>query len=204
MAVSSLEEKDESLAPEHQSVVPYDAIREREKDELRKLAKKLKEQSGNVEVMVITQSGETKKASQLTRLEQEVEIIRCASNPIYFIETYLTIFDQTQGSAGLIVPFKLFEFQKDLINTLLNHRFVIANKYRQAGISTASCAYIAWYMMFNKNRSVAIIADKLETARDELMNDVIDFIDCCPNFLRPKTGKDSEKNLKDTQKLKRH
>jgi len=56
--------------------------------------------------------------------------------------------------------------------------------------------------MFNRNRQVAIVADKLETARDELMNDVVEFIEGCPNWLKPKTGKATEKNLKDTQKLK--
>jgi hypothetical protein len=77
-----------------------------------------------------------------------------ATNPIYFIETYLTIFDQTQGIAGMIVPFRLFDFQKELINTYLSNKFVVANKYRQAGISTTTCAYIAWYIMFNKNRQL--------------------------------------------------
>jgi len=56
--------------------------------------------------------------------------------------------------------------------------------------------------MFNRNRQVAIVADKLETARDEMMADVVDFIESCPSWLRPKTGRNSEKNLKDTQKMK--
>ena len=152
-------------------------------------------------------SGAIKDADNLTKFEQEYEFVKCATNPIYFIKTYLTIFDQTQGIDGLIVPFNLFPFQEDLIQTYMGNRFVIANKYRQAGISTTTCAYISWYIMFNKNRSVAIIADKLETARDELMNDVVDFIEGCPSWLKPKTGKDADKNdkkYKDTQKLKRY
>lgn len=199
-----LEDKNESLFPEHVPIVPFDAAKEREKEEMRKLAKRLKEQSGKIEAIITTKSGETKKASELTTLEQEDEIIKCASNPIYFIETYLRIFDQTQGTSGLIVPFVLFTFQRELVRTYLDNRFVIANKYRQAGISTTTCAYIAWYIMFNRNRSVAIVADKLETARDELMNDVVDFIDGCPEWLRPKTGKEADGKFKDTQKLKRY
>jgi len=166
------------------------------------LAAGLRKKSGKVEPVIITKQGLVKKASELTYSEQEVEIVRCASDPIYFIETYLTIFDQTQGSGGMIVPFKLFPMQKDLIQTYLDEKFVVANKYRQAGISTTTCAYIAWYVMFNKNRQVAIVADKLETARDELMSDVVEFIDNCPEWLRPKTGRQTEKFLKDTQKLK--
>jgi len=202
--VNNLVVENESLFPEHVPVIPYDPSKELQKEESRKLAKKIREQTGKVEPIIITKSGEVKKAGDLTKTEQEDEILKCIVNPIYFIETYLTIFDQTVGIGGLIVPFKLFVFQKNLIRTYIDNRFVIANKYRQAGISTTTCAYIAWYVMFNKNRSVAIIADKLETARDELMNDVVDFIDNCPDWLRPKTGKETEGKFKDTQKLKRY
>jgi len=197
-------ELDDSIFPEHVPLVGYDYVKEQQKEEARKIAKKLREQTGKVEPIITTKAGLIKKASELTRLEQEDEIVRCIVSPIYFIETYLTIFDQTQGAAGLIVPFILFTFQKDLIKTYKANRFVIANKYRQAGISTTTCAYIAWYVMFNKNRSVAIVADKLETAKDELMNDVVEFISNCPEWLRPKTGKETDDKFKDTQKLKRY
>lgn len=195
------DEKDDS--PEHVPVVPFDAQIEKEKEERRKLAAELRKKGGKIKPIITTKSGQVKLANQLTYTEQEDEIIRCATDPIYFIETYLTIFDQTQGIAGMIVPFRLFPMQKDLIQTYLLEKFVVANKYRQAGISTTTCAYIAWYIMFNKNRQVAIIANKLETARDEIMSDVVGFIENCPVWLRPKTGKESkEGKFKDTQKLK--
>ncbi|MDA3778695.1 MAG: terminase family protein [Bacteroidales bacterium] len=192
---------DKSSFPEHVPLVPIDVQRQQEKEEARKLAKKFKKQ-GKVEAIIITKTRGVKKVSELNFQEQEDEILRCVMNPIYFIETYLTIFDQTQGVAGKIVRFLLFDFQKDLINSYQENRFVVANKYRQAGVSTTTCAYIAWYIMFNRNRQVAIVADKLETATGELMSDVVDFIDSCPKWLRPKTGRDTEENLKDTQKLK--
>lgn len=201
--IDKLKERDDDIFPDHVPVVPFDVQREKDKEAARKLAKELRKASGNIEPIIVTKDGTVKKASELTLREKEQEIIRCATNPIYFIETYLTIFDLTQGKAGLIVPFKLFDFQKELILTYQENRFVVANKYRQAGISTTTCAYIAWYVMFNENRQVAIVADKLETARDEIMSDVVLFIESCPSWLRPKTGRESnEKNLKDTQKDK--
>ena len=201
--INKNKKEEDDIFPDHIPVVPFDTQKEREKEEARKLAKELRKNYGTIEPIVITKAGVTKKASQLTYQEQEDEIIRCATDPIYFIETYLTIFDQTKGKAGLIVPFKLFGFQKDLIRAYMENRFIVANKYRQAGISTTTCAYIAWYVMFNKNRQVAIVADKLETARDEIMSDVVLFIDSCPDWLKPKTGRNAEgKNLKDTQKDK--
>jgi hypothetical protein len=197
-----IEDINDDLFPEHIPLIPLDINREKQKEEIRKLAADLRKKGSASEPIIVTKSGGVKKASELTKLEQEDEVVRCKLSPFYFIETYLTVFDLTQGSAGLIVPFKLFGFQKELIDTYMHNRFVVANKYRQAGVSTTTCAYIAWYVMFNSNRQVAIVADKLETARDEIMSDVVLFIEGCPKWLRPKTGRESIKNLKDTQKDK--
>lgn len=188
-----------NTSPEHIPPVNYDLSEiEKQKESVRKIRDKLKKQGKKPEPVIITESGEAKKAIDLNVEEQTQQIIKCASDPIYFIETYLTIFDQTKGDGGELVPFKLFDFQKKLINGYLENRFVVANKYRQAGISTATCAYIAWYIMFKENRSVAIVANKLETARDEMMTDVVDFIEGCPKWLRPNP------DVKNTQKLKRY
>jgi len=94
---------DDSLFPEHIPVLPYDIQREKEKEAVRKLAAELRKKSGKIEPVIVNRDGIAKKASELTISEQEYEFVRCATNPIYFIETYLTIFDQTQGAAGLIV-----------------------------------------------------------------------------------------------------
>jgi len=110
--INKINDKEEEIFPDHVPVVPFDVQKEREKEEQRKLAKELRKKSGSVEAIIITKSNGVKRASELNYEEQEDEIIRCASNPIYFIETYLTIFDQTQGKSGLIVSFKLFEYQK--------------------------------------------------------------------------------------------
>lgn len=187
--------------PDHIPIIPIDQERELRKQEARRLSEEIRKKTGIIEPIIITNDG-VKKASELTYAEKEIEYVKCATNPVYFIETYLTIFDQTKGESGEISRFKLFDYQKDLINTYMNNRFIVANKYRQAGISTTTCAYIAWYVMFNQNRQVAIVADKLETARDELMFDVVEFINSCPVWLKPKTGRDTENQLKDTQKLK--
>jgi len=184
---------------EHVSVIPMNIELEEKKKKARILAKKLREDTGNLEAVIVTADGTPKLASQLDLVEREIEIAKCAVNAIYFIETYFTIFDQTdktQGEDGSIVPFKLFDFQKDLIHDYQKNRLNIANKYRQAGISTSTSAYIAWYMAFTTiARNVAIVADKQETAMNEMMKDVVDFLEACPDWLVPQpTEKDNEKH----------
>lgn len=188
----------EENVPEITSPILPDIELQKKKEEARERYKKLSQRGKKPVIKVVTGDGIIKAVDKLTVKEQEEQFIKCALDPIYFIETYLKIFDQTQGENGMIVPFKLFEFQKDLITKYLNNDFNIANKYRQAGISTCTCAYLSWYVMFNKNRSVAIIADKLGTAQDELMNDVVEFIEGCPTWLKPKPTR------KNTQKLKKY
>jgi hypothetical protein len=167
------------------------------KIELRKKIKELREKNKDQVAIVVTRNNEVKKSTNLTIQEQLDEYAKCVSNPIYFIETYLTVFDQTEGESGEIVPFKLFPFQKELIKSYLGNKLNIANKYRQAGVSTTTCAFIAWYIMFKDNRYVAVVADKLETARDELLSDIIDFIEGCPQYLKPKiAGKDTTHHKK--------
>lgn len=183
---------------EHVSVVPKNENLEKQKAEARKRAEELRKETFGLEAIIITQDGTPKKASSLNSFEQQMEIAKCAVDPIYFIETYLTIFDQTQGDGGKIVPFRLFDFQKDLIRAYVDHQLNIANKYRQAGISTATSAFIAWYVAFNENRNVAIVADKLETARDEMMKDVVDFLTGCPEWLVP------QPSIKNNQKHKHY
>jgi hypothetical protein len=148
-------------------------------------------------VKVETFRGVLKPLSEFTQEELIYEKVKCATDSIHVIETYFYIFDQTKNNnKGEIVPFKLFPFQKDLVKSYENNRFNITNKYRQAGISTVTCAWLATYITFNSNRSVAIVANKLETARDELMKDVTGFIDMLPPFLHPKISDKNAANHK--------
>ena len=167
------------------NVIPLNDVYIDKKTELRKREKSMRKQmEGKFIPIIYTSDEEVKLATDLTEQEQKEEYVRCALDPIYFIETYLTVFDQTIGAQGEIVPFKLFPFQRDLVNAYQSYKQNVANKYRQAGVSTTTCAYIAWYVSFNKNRTAAIVANKLDTARDELMADVTGFIESCPSWLR--------------------
>jgi ribosomal protein S8 len=146
---------------------------------------------------VQTIKGQLKYLKDFTQEELIYEKVKCATDSIYVIENYFYIFDQTKNNNnGEIVPFILFPFQRNLIKSYETNRFNITNKYRQAGVSTVTCAWLATYIAFNQNRSVAIVANKLETARDELMKDVTNFIDMLPPFLHPKISDKDAANHK--------
>ena len=96
--------------------------------------------------------------------EQVTEYTKCMDNPLYFIESYIKIVSLDEG----LVPFKLYDFQKDMVGTFHKNRFTICKLPRQSGKSTTIIAYLLHYVLFNPNVNVAILANKAATARDLL------------------------------------
>jgi hypothetical protein len=90
------------------------------------------------------------------------EILRCQDDPIYFIETYCKIVSLDHG----LVPFKLYDCQKNKVQTILNNRKVILMEGRQQGKTITSAACILWYTLFQESKTVAILANKAAAARE--------------------------------------
>jgi len=96
--------------------------------------------------------------------EQILEYQKCMEDPIYFIKNYIRIVSLDEG----LVPFKLYDFQEDIVNTIHDNRFTICKLPRQSGKSTTLVSYVLHYVLFNPNMNVAILANKAATARDIL------------------------------------
>ena len=96
--------------------------------------------------------------------EELQEYKRCMDDPQYFVENYIMIVSLDEG----LVPFNLYDFQKEMIGTFHNNRFTICKLPRQSGKSTTIIAYLLHYVLFNPSVNVAILANKAATARDLL------------------------------------
>ena len=96
--------------------------------------------------------------------EQIEEYIKCAQDPLYFIKNYVKIVSLDKG----LVPFEPYDYQENMIRTIHENRFVIGKLPRQTGKSTTIIAYLLHYVLFNQSMSVAILANKLNTARELL------------------------------------
>ena len=107
-----------------------------------------------------------KKANVHTNFtpKQVKEFIKCAEDPIYFIKKYIKIVSLDEG----VIPFNLYDFQETMVNRFHENRFNIAKLPRQSGKSTVVTAYLLWYVIFNDNVNVAILANKAATAREML------------------------------------
>ena len=96
----------------------------------------------------------------LSKEEILKEVIRSGKDPVYFINNYAKISHPLKG----LIPFNTYNFQTDLIENFNDHRFNIILKARQLGISTITAAYVAWMMMFHRDKNVLVIATKFGTA----------------------------------------
>ena len=107
-----------------------------------------------------------KKAHTSSRFtkKQIKEVMSCLESPKYFIENYLKIVTIDKG----LVPFEMYNFQKEMVKTFHNNRFSICKLPRQSGKSTIIVSYLLHYVLFNDNVNVAILANKSSTARDLL------------------------------------
>ena len=97
---------------------------------------------------------------RLTKKHIRSELLRCGRDPKYFINNYIKIAHPEKG----LIPFKLFDFQEDVVDNVQDYRFNIIVKARQLGLSTTVAGYVTWLLLFHREKNVVIMATKLATA----------------------------------------
>ena len=96
--------------------------------------------------------------------KQVTEFLKCAQDPVYFAQKYVKIINLDEG----LVPFKMYDFQEQLVNNFHSNRFNICKMPRQSGKSTTVVSYLLHYAIFNDSVTIGILANKAQTARDLL------------------------------------
>jgi len=96
--------------------------------------------------------------------ERVAEYVKCQNDPIYFAENYVKIITLNDG----LQNFNPWDYQKSMIESFKDNRYTIVTTARQAGKSTTTCAYILWYIIFHPDKTVALLANKGDTAREIL------------------------------------
>ena len=112
--------------------------------------------------------------------EELKEYLKCTKDPCYFIQSYTQIISLDEG----LVPFELRGYQEKLINHYNSNRFNVVLASRQSGKSITSCAYLLWYLLFNPEVTVAILANKGAIAR-EMIARLVTMLESVPFFLQP-------------------
>ena len=114
--------------------------------------------------------------------EEIAEYIKCSQDPAYFARTYCKVISLDKG----LVPFDLYPYQERMFNHFNLNRFSIVLACRQSGKSISSVAYLLWYAVFHPDQTIAILANKGDTAR-EMLSRVTLMLENLPFFLQPGT-----------------
>lgn len=92
------------------------------------------------------------------------EIKKCIDDPIYFIEHYVYINTLDNGFQLM----KLYPYQKEAILRFLKYRFNINKWSRQVGKSTVVRAFILWFAVFKRRKTIMMLGNKLSLAKEQL------------------------------------
>ena len=96
--------------------------------------------------------------------DQVREFIKCSADPIYFAEKYIQIVHVDHG----LIPMKLYEYQKEIMEKITNNRRAAVVTSRQAGKTTTAVAVILHFILFQEHKTVALLANKGDAAREIL------------------------------------
>lgn len=92
------------------------------------------------------------------------EWVKCSQDVVYFVKTYMKIINLDRG----LIKFEPYPYQIEMLRAMAAERYTIIATARQAGKSTTTCGFILWYIIFHPEKTVALLANKGETAREIL------------------------------------
>jgi len=133
-----------------------------------------------------------------SKIEQLKEYARIIKDTPYALRTYLQTYDNTQKK---YVPMDLFQDQIQLIEDYENYNENITRKYRQAGVTTVTAAWLSKKLQLAKPENperVLLIANKRDTAV-EMANKIRNFLDQWPSWIN--VGFSPDKNSESRFKL---
>lgn len=117
---------------------------------------------------------------------RENEIEYCRDHIVYFVEKYGHIEDRE--APEIIVPFELWDEQKQTLEDFLNHKWTIVLKARQLGISWLVLHYAVHKLVCYSGRSI-IGMSKSETEAKELVRRTVMILRHMRALVREKTDR---------------
>jgi hypothetical protein len=107
------------------------------------------------------------------------EFQKCRDDIVYFTTTYIKIINLNEG----LVNFVPYDYQEEILKTIHDNRYTIITTGRQSGKTTSLVAAILHYAIFNDEKTVAVLANKRETAL-EILGRIQLAYENLPSFLQ--------------------
>lgn len=111
--------------------------------------------------------------------EQLEEMRKCREDIIYFAENFFYIKVLGKGRQKIV----LHDIQKQIIQKIVDNRNTIVCASRQTGKSTLMTIVCLWYALFQKDKEVAILANK-EVQAKEILDRIKLAYEEIPNYIK--------------------
>lgn len=111
--------------------------------------------------------------------EAEAEIEKCRNDKFYFWENYCKIQTIDQG----VINIKFREYQKEFLQLIDDNKLIVGLLARQIGKTTAVTLYALWCLIFKKDFTVGIVANKSDLVI-EIVSKIKDMYELLPSFLQ--------------------
>lgn len=123
----------------------------------------------------------TKQPHKKTRYtpEQMYEFHMCMQNPVYFMRKFIKVKHATKGQ----VPFDLYDYQEEMIDSYMNYNKVVTLTGRQLGKTETTVAFLLWYAMFIPDSTILIAANVYKQAL-EIMRRIRYAYEGVPDHIR--------------------
>ena len=108
------------------------------------------------------------------------ELKKCSKNILHFAENYFYIVNLDRGKEKI----KLHTYQKRILRSLRDNRFVVFLSSRQSGKTTLMTIYALWIACFFEDQRILIVANKEQTAIN-IFKRVRLAYEQLPNYLKP-------------------
>lgn len=112
--------------------------------------------------------------------EQIQELKRCASDPKYFIKTYVKIQHPVKGA----IDFNLRPYQERMIDAYQGSRYTVVLASRQIGKTEIAAAYLLWFAIFHFDKNVLIASNKNKNAM-EIVHKIKFAYESLPQWIKP-------------------
>ena len=88
-------------------------------------------------------------------INELLELAKCLESPEYFIDTYIQIYDATEGTW---IPFRLWPEQKEVLAKFHDEELTVALKARQLGLTWLALSYALWLMMYRPVAEIGLFS----------------------------------------------
>ena len=112
--------------------------------------------------------------------DQVKHLNKCKNDVVYFAENFFTIVNLDRGKELI----KLYKVQKRILKSLAKNKRVVLLASRQIGKTTLITIFALWFTIFQKDKTILIVANREKTAIEILGRVRLGF-EYLPNWLKP-------------------